>query len=116
MRRSLEKLRLKDRSELPYITEESARPLSVGSAAVLTSTAEVRVDPSLTYAEQEVAKLAALGKSDQHIADARQTSARTVANLLRSAYRKLRVRNRTELVRALRSDTKHDVEDSVDTL
>lgn len=68
---------------------------------------EPNAEPSLTSAEQEVTRLAAFGESDRSIANTRRTSVRTVANLLRSAYKKLQVANRTELVRALRQPMKH---------
>jgi DNA-binding NarL/FixJ family response regulator len=55
----------------------------------------------LTERESEVLALASLGKRNREIADALFVSADTVKTHLRSAYRKLGVRNRTEAVGAV---------------
>jgi DNA-binding NarL/FixJ family response regulator len=52
----------------------------------------------LTQRESEVARLAARGSSDRQIADELVVSVRTVQSHLASAYRKLGIRSRTELV------------------
>jgi DNA-binding CsgD family transcriptional regulator len=55
----------------------------------------------LSVAERAVVGLAVLGLSNQDIASRRGSSARTVANQLGSAYRKLGVSSRAELVARL---------------
>jgi DNA-binding NarL/FixJ family response regulator len=55
----------------------------------------------LTAAEQQVVERYARGDSMRAIAAERSCSLRTVANQIQSAYRKLRVSSRIELVRAL---------------
>jgi DNA-binding CsgD family transcriptional regulator len=52
---------------------------------------------SLTPAEHEVTKLVLQGYSNTEIAALRRASARTVANQLQSAYRKLGIGSRHEL-------------------
>ncbi|MBK7582617.1 MAG: hypothetical protein IPI67_20760 [Myxococcales bacterium] len=56
---------------------------------------------SLTPSERAVVLLVLEGASNRDIATARQTSQRTVANQLSSAYGKLGVRSRSELARTL---------------
>jgi len=67
----------------------------------------VTVHPSwndaLGRAELDVARLAWEGLSDQEIAARRGVSPRTVSNQLRSIYRKVGVRNRSELIARLAS-------------
>jgi DNA-binding CsgD family transcriptional regulator len=58
-------------------------------------------DAALTNAEGEVARLVAKGLSNKEIAAKRNTKERTVANQLRSIFRKLEVQSRTELVTLL---------------
>lgn len=58
----------------------------------------------LSSAETKVADLAASGMSDKQIAESRDVSPRTIANQMRSVYRKLGVANRVELVRKLRAN------------
>jgi DNA-binding NarL/FixJ family response regulator len=52
---------------------------------------------TLTEAERQVVALALSGLSDQQIAEQRGSKPRTIANQLRSAYRKLGVCSRIEL-------------------
>ncbi len=61
------------------------------------SSAADAAPPGLTRAEAAVAQLAAAGRSNAAIAAARGAAARTVANQLASAFRKLGVRSRAEL-------------------
>lgn len=56
---------------------------------------------SLTAAEREVALLAARGVSSAEIARQRGAAVRTVCNQLARIFRKLRVRSRGELARAV---------------
>lgn len=58
----------------------------------------------LTDAERDVVVLVLLGLSNKEVAGRRSCSARTVANQLASAYRKLGVGSRGELVARLRSE------------
>jgi DNA-binding CsgD family transcriptional regulator len=57
--------------------------------------------PELTRREQEVAGLAASGRSNREIADELVVSVRTVENHLQRVYAKVGVRSREELARAL---------------
>jgi len=56
-----------------------------------------RLPALLSSAEREVAELALRGLSNDEIAQARGTSARTVANQLASVYRKLGIGSRLQL-------------------
>ena len=60
---------------------------------------------ALSEAERAVVGLAAFGLSNQEIAKRRRASPRTVANQLASAYRKLRVSSRAELLARLQGVT-----------
>jgi DNA-binding CsgD family transcriptional regulator len=64
---------------------------------------EIVVPPGgeLTKAEAEVARLVALGLSNREIANKRASGERTVANQLKSIFRKLGVQSRVELVKLL---------------
>jgi DNA-binding CsgD family transcriptional regulator len=62
---------------------------------------EVVQPDCLTRAEHEVALLVLEGKTNADIARLRRTSARTVANQLRSVYNKLGVSSRAELAARL---------------
>lgn len=64
------------------------------------------VGASLAPAEREVARLAADGLSNEEIARARGTAARTIANQLASIYRKLGVGSRVELIALLARNAK----------
>jgi len=101
LRRALEKLRIQDRLELPLIFQERARTITVEGSRLMVSKHGFSRRPELTDAEQQVAEMAAQGLTDRQIAAARSCSPRTVANLLRAAYQKLGVANRSALVRAL---------------
>jgi DNA-binding CsgD family transcriptional regulator len=71
-------------------------------AAVLVRSAAFGGDRAgLTESEYEVALLALRGSSNRDIAARRGTSVRTVANQLRSVYRKLRIRSRAGLANSL---------------
>jgi DNA-binding NarL/FixJ family response regulator len=63
--------------------------------------ATLRAPSELTRAERDVALAFALGESMRAIAASRASSVRTVANQMRSTYRKLRVRSRLELAARL---------------
>jgi DNA-binding CsgD family transcriptional regulator len=56
---------------------------------------------ALSDAERDVVSRALVGASNAQIARARKTAARTVANLLARAYRKLGVSSRRELAAKL---------------
>lgn len=57
--------------------------------------------PALTASELDVARLAVEGCSNEEIAEARGTSAKTIANQLRSIYEKVGVTSRFELAAKL---------------
>jgi DNA-binding CsgD family transcriptional regulator len=57
-------------------------------------------EASLTTAELEVARLAAQGRSNAEIAEARDTSVRTVANQMAKILRKLGVSSRADILRS----------------
>ncbi len=59
--------------------------------------------PQLNRSESEVARMVSLGRSNSEIARARGVSVCTVANQLRSAFQKLGVHSRAELLLALSS-------------
>ena len=79
--------------DLVVLTVEDPAGLRVGSTPSAMD---------LTVAEQEVARLAVRGLSNEHIARARGSRARTVANQLATVYRKLGVSGRRELRARLR--------------
>ena len=83
------------------MSEPRIKKLKVGTQALVVISSASGSDPklleSLSKAEREVATLALEGHSDLAIAQSRRVSPRTVANQLRSIYRKLRVNNRSEL-------------------
>lgn len=60
-----------------------------------------RASSLLTQAEREVALAAANGKTTDEIAKQRRRSPRTIAHQLDAIYRKLGVKSRIELARAL---------------
>lgn len=62
-------------------------------------------DIALTPSELEIAAAVREGKSNADIARIRGTSVRTVANQLAGLFRKLGVRSRSELIRALHRPT-----------
>ncbi|HMR05656.1 MAG TPA: helix-turn-helix transcriptional regulator [Polyangiaceae bacterium] len=69
--------------------------------AISFPAADATVLDSLSSAEKEVVGLALANHSNAQIAEARGTSMRTVANQLASAFRKLGVSGRGELVALL---------------
>jgi DNA-binding CsgD family transcriptional regulator len=83
---------LKDGAELDSFTLGSFRVLVLSDSALAT----------LTPAEREIVGLVALGMTNREIARERGSAMRTVANQLASAYRKLRVGSRFELIARLR--------------
>ncbi len=74
--------------------------LAFGSLRVMTVDGAALAP--LTDAERDVVMLVLLGLSNQEVAERRACSVRTVANQLASAYRKLEVGSRGELVARLR--------------
>ena len=56
---------------------------------------------TLTKAEHEVATFVARGMTNKQIAEQRRTSENTVANQLKSIFKKLGVQSRVELVKML---------------
>ncbi|GGQ09265.1 AAA family ATPase [Streptomyces mutabilis] len=62
---------------------------------------------ALTGSERRIAELAAAGRTNTEIADLLHLARRTVETHLTSAYRKLRIRRRTELPAALAPDRPH---------
>lgn len=87
-------------------TREALRFRTDGRNAVLISSPVPRAEPrGLTESEREVALMALRGRSNREIAHARDTSERTVANQLRSTYRKLGIRSRSELAATLPVET-----------
>lgn len=60
-------------------------------------------DAGLTHAEMEVTLAMLAGRSNAEIAQARNTSPRTVANQVASIFRKLGVQSRSDLVARCRN-------------
>ncbi|MEZ4430540.1 MAG: helix-turn-helix transcriptional regulator [Nannocystaceae bacterium] len=79
------------------------RRLQIGATElVIIAVPQPRLEhPELSDAELEVINLALVGLSDEQIAERRGTRRRTVANQLRSAYKKLGVNSRFELAAGL---------------
>ena len=76
--------------------------VSVGSERYLVISRSLpQKRPELTAAEQEVVELFQRGESLRAIGARRGSSVRTVANQVQSAYRKLGISSRAELVRKL---------------
>lgn len=109
---AMRKLNVEDRAGLYRLVAsvdgpESATPVEMSQreepAVDMLALADgpLEVPASLSPAEAEVARLVFDGQSNREIAETRGTSERTVANQLRSIYRKLEVSSREELVRAL---------------
>lgn len=104
--RALTKLRLRRRTDLPWLVESAARTLTAdpgaeGSVHLVVTPWRKEVLARLTDAEQEVARGVVAGLTDVEIAAERGVSARTIANQLRSIARKLEVSDRVQIVRAL---------------
>ncbi|MCZ7687269.1 MAG: helix-turn-helix transcriptional regulator [Sandaracinaceae bacterium] len=97
--RALRKLGLERREELAPLMRAMAAEARLGSTDVAVASVELSIDdPALSPAEREVAEAVLRGRSDREIARERRTSERTVANQLRSVFRKLSVGSRAELV------------------
>jgi DNA-binding CsgD family transcriptional regulator len=69
--------------------------------AVISLPTHIPHGATLTRAERETAELLARGLTNKDIALARGTSTNTVANQIKSVFRKLGVRSRVELVTLL---------------
>lgn len=84
----------------------TAYRVSVGSheIVIFSYRLEYPLLDALTAAEREVVLEAAQGLSNLEIAKRRNRSARTIANQLASAFRKLGIRSRRELVALLARD------------
>jgi len=82
-----------------------AEIVAIGRQDVLVLSWPVQVEAldalPLTAAEREVVEAIAAGLSNAAIAERRRTSVRTVANQVASAFRKLGVRSRAQLVARL---------------
>jgi len=84
-------------------------PLELAGQTLMVISFPVRTRPGgalsgLSEAEASVARLAADGRSNAEIADARGTSVRTVANQMAAVLRKLRMGSRHELMVRLAVD------------
>jgi DNA-binding CsgD family transcriptional regulator len=102
------KLGVRSRVELVRLLAEGAdartAELDVGGVRLVVHSdggAKSLAELGLTRAEQEVASLAVVGKSNADIAAHRRCSERTVANLAQAVYRKLGVSSRAELAALL---------------
>lgn len=102
MSRALTQLGLSHRSDLAFV-DRPALVIPLGELELLVVPTHLRAPAALSTAEVQVAQLAVRGRSDRAIAASRGSSPRTVANQLRSVYRKLQVASRTELALALRA-------------
>lgn len=93
---------------VPPVPKKGLRASALESGAVvlsydLNTVVQERLD-SLPRAEREVVERMLEGASDEQIAEQRGCSRHTVSNLLRSAYRRVGVSNRTELASYLTSE------------
>lgn len=77
--------------------------MAAGAPALLPGHAAAHVSRMLTTAEQRVAALAALGSTNQQIAERLKVTVSTVEQHLTKIYRKLNVSRRTELPSVLRT-------------
>jgi DNA-binding CsgD family transcriptional regulator len=73
--------------------------------ALISFSTEISTPVSLTDAERRIVGQLLRGRSDREIARLRGTSPRTVANQLRTLFRKLGVSSRAELVARLSRPT-----------
>src|SRR5262245_7436985 len=90
-------------------SSKDIRAIDLGEGLILVSvgaaeTGSRNARETLSRSEEEVARLAAQGLSNDAIAARRQCSTHTVANQLASAYRKLGVSGRRELRALLKQD------------
>ncbi len=92
--------------ESPRDLEATTLDLGGEEFLLLTFPVDSRDFSQLTSAEQEVASELLSGRSYQDIARLRGTTYGTVANQVRSIFRKLEVRSRTELARSALSSRK----------
>ena len=79
------------------VTELGADLVCISVDASMAPAASADKLMGLTPSERAVAELAAAGLSNRRIAELRETSLRTVANQLTSAYKKLGLTSRREL-------------------
>ena len=99
------------RSALALATSAGAEALANRAHDELVAAgARPRRDPihsrtTITASELRVARMAADGMTNREIAQALFLSAKTVENHLRSVYRKLAIRSRSQLARALPATT-----------
>jgi DNA-binding CsgD family transcriptional regulator len=98
-----------------YVSDARISRMRVGDEDLIVVSVPCGVPASvdLTDAERDVVALALRGDSNAEIAQARGTSARTVANQLASAYRKLGVTGRNQLAALGRrggGDEPHDAD------
>jgi DNA-binding CsgD family transcriptional regulator len=82
-------------------TGARARALSVRCEGAMAMTGLPAAGPTLTPREQQVARMAAEGRSSKEIAAELSVSVRTVDNQLSRAYTKLGISSRSELAAAL---------------
>jgi DNA-binding CsgD family transcriptional regulator len=72
--------------------------ITMGEHELAILSVPLRATVELTHAEREIVGRVAAGESDRQIASARGTSPRTVANQLRTLFRRLGVSSRAELL------------------
>lgn len=103
--RALRKLGLERRTELAPAMRAVAVEARLGAIELAVAGVDLRMDDlALSSAERAVVQALLRGLSDREIAIERGTSERTVANQLRSIFKKLGVASRAELIaRASRS-------------
>lgn len=97
--RALRKLGLERRTELAPAMRAVAVEARIGAVELAVAGVDLWVnDVALSSAERAVVQALLRGHSDREIAIERGTSERTVANQLRSIFRKLGVASRAELI------------------
>ncbi len=97
--RALRKLGLERRTELAPAMRAVAIEARLGAIELAVAGVDLRMDDlALSSAERAVVQALLRGLSDREIAIERGTSERTVANQLRSIFRKLGVASRAELI------------------
>ena len=100
-RRSKPQARRAFEAALDCFTRLGARPFADLAQAELDRVHPGRAGASLTKTERRVAELVAAGLTNREVAAQLFSSVRTVEGHLAAAYRKLGVRSRTELARAI---------------